>query len=331
MTGVQEMRANEVKGKNDLVRLKAEESATSVRMNAPGAGKVKGAGSKKKGGKAAGEPRIIDAADANNPLASIKSVSVHNIYTPVMYGSDNRANVVWKRYAQPIGRFLLRASLPVNTIAFGKSVQKNTAKSSVSGGNLMKSAREGDAVWMRESTEMMDQEATEQVRRSVSGLGDFNVFLTYIATKPTAKFQFGFGPIFTFPTATDPLLGSGKWSAGLALVGYFGTNPKYQVGFLATWQHSFAGRKDRERVHAASIQPMFTWQLGNGLYMRSTGIIVLDFQNDNYFIPFGLGMGKVFNAGKLTFNLFVEPQFTTWHHGTSIPEVQLFCGINTQF
>lgn len=107
--------------------------------------------------------------------------------------------------------------------------------------------------------------------------------------------------------------------------------PESVFWMTTSWQHSFAGRSDRAPFHVASIQPMFTWQLGKGNYLRSTGIIALDFTNDNYFIPFGLGVGKVFTAGKVTFNIFAEPQFTTWHHGAGISVVQLFCDINTQF
>ncbi len=55
---------------------------------------------------------------ANNPLASIKSFNVHNYYSPSLYEApDASTNLVWLRYAQPLGSFLVRASMPFITIA----------------------------------------------------------------------------------------------------------------------------------------------------------------------------------------------------------------------
>ncbi len=55
---------------------------------------------------------------ANNPLASIKTFNVHNYYTSSLYGTpDATLNTVWLRYAQPFGRFIVRASLPIMTMS----------------------------------------------------------------------------------------------------------------------------------------------------------------------------------------------------------------------
>ena len=227
------------------------------------------------------------ASQANNPLASIKSISVHNVYTSSVYGMDGSMNTTWLRYAQPFGRILVRASMPINTV--------------------------------------------NVINTNKSGLGDFNVFGTYILTPPTATKQLGIGPILTIPTATSSLLGGGKWQIGAALAAYIATNPVLQCGLLATWQHSFAGSSHRNTVNLATIQPFFMWQLGKGLYLRSTAINVLDFENGNYLIPIGLGMGKIVKVNKVIFNIFAEPQFTVWHRGEGLPEIQYFIGINTQF
>lgn len=60
------------------------------------------------------------AAQANNPLASMKALNFQNYYTPVLFGvPDKTSNAFWVRYAQPIGRVLIRASLPLMTTPFG--------------------------------------------------------------------------------------------------------------------------------------------------------------------------------------------------------------------
>lgn len=227
------------------------------------------------------------AKDANNPLASTKSISVHNIYSPSICGTDGTMNTAWLRYAQPFGRVLMRASLPINSV------------------------------------NMMD------VNRS--GFGDFNIFATYLLSKPSSHKQFGIGPLLSVPTAEHDELGTGKWHIGAAFIGYFDASPVFQFGFLTTWQHSFAGEKCRNKVHNFSFQPFLMWQMGNGVYLRSTAITLLDFENGNYLLPFGLGLGKVIKIGNTICNLFAEPQFTAWNKGSGLPKTQIFFGINTQF
>ncbi len=54
--------------------------------------------------------------EANNPLARRKSFNVHNYLMPSLYGTkDVTMNQVMFRYAQPVGKFLLRATMPVVT------------------------------------------------------------------------------------------------------------------------------------------------------------------------------------------------------------------------
>ncbi len=53
---------------------------------------------------------------ANNPLAPIKAFNVHNYYMPTLYGEEGSSlNQAWLRYAQPLGKFILRGSLPIVT------------------------------------------------------------------------------------------------------------------------------------------------------------------------------------------------------------------------
>lgn len=68
---------------------------------------------------AANLTETTDEADvqANNPLASIKTFNFHNYYVPSLSDlPDATSNTMWFRYAQPVGRFLVRASLPVSTV-----------------------------------------------------------------------------------------------------------------------------------------------------------------------------------------------------------------------
>jgi hypothetical protein len=56
------------------------------------------------------------AANANNPLANMVAFNIQNYYYADLYGTDDSANTAWLRYAQPFGRWLMRASLPISTV-----------------------------------------------------------------------------------------------------------------------------------------------------------------------------------------------------------------------
>lgn len=55
-------------------------------------------------------------ANANNPLADMVAFNIQNYYYSELYGTDETANTAWLRYAQPFGKWLMRASLPIMTV-----------------------------------------------------------------------------------------------------------------------------------------------------------------------------------------------------------------------
>jgi hypothetical protein len=71
-----------------------------------------------------GDPSEADAAakalaNANNPLANMVAFNIQNYYFAKLYGTDETANTAWLRYAQPFGKWLMRASLPIQTVPTG--------------------------------------------------------------------------------------------------------------------------------------------------------------------------------------------------------------------
>ncbi len=241
------------------------------------------------------EEQASDAAQANNPLANMTALNFHNYYMPKINNASNDTymNNTWVRFAKPFvdGKFLLRVSAPINTI--GTPV---TAFGTV---------------------------------ETTNGLGDINAFLSYnFISKPTATV--GIGPLIAVPTATDDVLGAGKWQGGLAFVAFIAKSSIFQFGGLITYQASFAGDEDRSNTNMAAVQPFYFWQLGKGTYLRGAPIWLFDFENEAYCVPLALGIGKVVNLGGTVFNLFIEPQYTMLHEGVQ-PQIQLFTGINIQF
>jgi len=161
------------------------------------------------------------------------------------------------------------------------------------------------------------------------GLGDLNLF--DLALFKQGGMALGIGPQLTVPTATDPVLGTGKWQAGLAAV-VVAPQAWGLMGALVTWQHSFAGPSDRATQNNLVVQPLLIYNLPQGVYLRSTANWNFDLARGNYVIPIGAGAGKVFLLSDgTTINVFAEPQWTIAHHGAGQPEFQVFMGVNMQF
>jgi hypothetical protein len=231
-------------------------------------------------------------AQANNPLARITALNLHNYYIGELTDPDENANQFFMRFVKAfsIGKtdWIMRASLPINTFPVEPSLDKQT------------------------------------------GLGDLTAFAAYLFPLGNPKISFGVGPQLTVPTATDEL-GSDKWSLGLSNILFVATSPKFQYGYLLTWQASIAGAEDRPDVNVGAFQYFLVYQLGGGRYLRSSPIMTYDFENDAYSVPIGLGFGQVIPAKKVVYNFFVEPQYSIADEGAGWPKWQIFFALNMQF
>lgn len=234
-----------------------------------------------------------DAAlkQANNPLANMKSVALQDYYIPELSGTDETANQFWLRYAQPID---------------------------LGGPWLMRAS----LPVLRYPTGGADSE---------SGLGDANVFASYLFDTGNPSVSAGVGPLLGLPTATEDALGTDQWSAGGAAVYFDASDKLVQWGGLLTYQHKIGGSDRVDDVNLFALQPFGFLQLGGGTYLRSVGIMVFDAESGNFSIPVGIGLGKVVKHGNKVFNFYVEPQFTIWDEGLGQPEFQVLAGFNLQF
>lgn len=171
--------------------------------------------------------------------------------------------------------------------------------------------------------------APEFPNGETTGLGDLTLMDLFPFQR--GKMEYALGPILVAPTASDDALGAGKWQAGLAALA-IAPQPAGILGGLLTWQTSFAGDGDREDVQLLTFQPLLMKNFAGGWYLRSTGIWSFDLEDGDYYVPIGLGAGRVvpINAGT-TANMFIEPQYSVLTEGAGQPEWQIFAGVNFQF
>ncbi len=95
-----------------------------------------------------------------------------------------------------------------------------------------------------------------------SGLGDVTLVPYYVPDTGSPTFV-GYGAALNLPSATDDALGSGRWSAGPAIL-FARTGQPMTWGGLAQHVWSFGGDASRGRVNVTTVQPFATWLLGGG-------------------------------------------------------------------
>ena len=230
---------------------------------------------------------------ANNPIADASSFNFQNEYIGNLSDIDKSGNILNLRAIQPFSLF---------------------------GGG-----------WVARATLPVVTLPTPPDLDSETGFGDFNVFALKLIDIGRPTVTVGFGPSLTVPSATNDALGTGTWNVGLANVLFNFTNPRFQWGYLAVWETDVAKeRDDANDVNRGFLQPFGIFQLGDGWYLRSTGVWNYDFETDNYSMPVGLGVGKVIITEPAVLNVFFEPQVAIASEGPGQREWGAFFGINFQ-
>ena len=146
----------------------------------------------------------------------------------------------------------------------------------------------------------------------VGGLGDINPSFFLSPANP-GKLIWGVGPTMTFPTASDRLLGSGKWSMGPAGVVLTMQGP-WVYGALVNNQWSFAGWGKND-VNQGLIQPILNYNFGQGWYLTSSPIITANWTapaSNQWTLPLGGGGGKLWRVGKV--GLPVNTQISAFYN-----------------
>lgn len=231
-----------------------------------------------------------DAVDkANDPLHLATSFAVQDYYTPKIDGSDQHTNDLLIRATVP---FASNDLIPVPQIM--RLTVPVTTRPQVNGGYD-------------------------------TGIGDIDLFDIFLLKQDGIKL--GVGPLITANSAAQDELGSGQWQGGVSAVA-INISPRWMSGALVQWQKSFAGDNNRSHVETTTLQPFLIYKMSRGWFLRSTGIWTYNNENDDYYIPVGLGAGRAMVIGKHIINSFIEPQWTVAHRGDYQPEFTLYAGVS---
>ena len=131
---------------------------------------------------------------------------------------------------------------------------------------------------------------------SQSGLRDTTEGLYFSPSRTFNGFTLGAGPIFLLPTATDELLGAGKWAAGPTGVVVWQGNG-WTVGVLAWHNWSFAGDADRADVNETFLQPVIAYTTSQAWTFTLQGEDTYNWETGEWLAPVNFLVSKVVKVG----------------------------------
>ena len=143
---------------------------------------------------------------------------------------------------------------------------------------------------------------------STGGLGDVSLALYLSPAATSGHVIWGIGPAFTFATATNDVLGQGKFSAGLSAVALT-IQGHWLIGTLVTDIASVAGDSYRKSVHQMLVQPFINYNFSRGWYLTSSPIITANWEargSQQWTVPLGGGGGRTFRVGKQALNAYMQ-------------------------
>jgi hypothetical protein len=138
--------------------------------------------------------------------------------------------------------------------------------------------------------------------------------------KTKAAVVWGLGGTVTFPTASEKVLGNGKYSVGPAAVAaYLGKT--WTLGLLAQQWWSVAGDSQRADVNVTNLQYFLFysphWNAEAQWRIGMTPNISYDWKatGDKLTLPVGLGISRMATIGKLPVRLLLEADYSVVHPG----------------
>jgi hypothetical protein len=139
------------------------------------------------------------------------------------------------------------------------------------------------------------------------GFGDINPSFFLSPAQP-GKLIWGVGPTFLIPTASDDVLGTGKFSIGPAIVALVQPG-KWTLGVLVNNLWSVAGSGSRPDVNSMTLQYFINYNLKKGYYLTFQPIITANWNAPSgnvWLVPVGGGIGRIMRLGFQPVNVSIQ-------------------------
>jgi hypothetical protein len=151
------------------------------------------------------------------------------------------------------------------------------------------------------------QPTISQPSQGTFGLNDINPSFFLSPAKP-GKLIWGAGPTFLLPTASDDVLGTGKFSIGPSAVALVQPG-KWTLGVLVSNLFSVAGPRGRADVNSMTLQYFINYNLKKGYYLTSAPINTANWNAPSgnvWLVAVGGGIGRIMRLGFQPVNVSVQ-------------------------
>ena len=152
---------------------------------------------------------------------------------------------------------------------------------------------------------------TGETEGHTTGLGDIQL-LTLLGPDKADGWVWGAGATFKFPTASDPILGQGKYQAGPAVM-LLNMGRPWVYGFIFQHWSSFAGDDQSQDTSFTDFQYIIRYMLPKVWSVGAGPSITYDHEaesGDRLTVPVGLGVTKTVRVGKLPMKLRAEVHYS---------------------
>jgi hypothetical protein len=129
------------------------------------------------------------------------------------------------------------------------------------------------------------------------GLGDILQSFFLSPKAPVGGWILGAGPVLSYPTATDDLLGAEKWSAGPTAVALRQRGP-WSYGLLLYHLWSFAGNSSRDEVSSSLVNPWLAYTTQSQWTFAVQSESTYDWMERQWTVPVELQVAKLVMLGK---------------------------------
>jgi len=152
--------------------------------------------------------------------------------------------------------------------------------------------------------------------RQSGGIADIQEQAYLTSAKPS-KFTWGVGPVFSFPTATNPVARTGQWGLGPTAVGLVMPG-HWVIGALANNIWRIGGAAHGHVLNTFTLQPFVNYNLPNAWAIFTGPIYTSDWsapEGQRWTAPIGLGVSKITHIAEQPLNFVMQ-----YYHNLSHPD-----------
>jgi hypothetical protein len=138
-----------------------------------------------------------------------------------------------------------------------------------------------------------------------NGIGDLQ-FTAFLSPAVPGKWIWGVGAVVQAPTHSNGALGNDNWGLGPSFVVlHLEKGSPWVYGVLVNNIWSLSSSSSAPSYNNGLIQPFLNYNFEGGTYLTSSPILTVNWKadgSDQWTVPVGGGVGRIFHVGKLPVN-----------------------------